>query len=314
MKPSIAGAAVFSGLAAVVAADALPMDSIPLQCVKVCGPIVELTDTCNTNVDSRRRALKRRKDDGTVKMRSNPNAQHHGRRSPCTRGQCGKKSDEKRQFSVIRQAPTSFPPEVLQPPEETAAVAQPSRIRPVIVETTAALPTSANPPPPPTDQTNANDDDVDDDADDADEDLGTAPSTRTSSSSTTLSASTTGVSSEEPTATEAHAHAEEGDGDEEDDWWMPDDLEQQCVCTNKSFDVARLTALCASCVDQSGDDTNSTLEPLCQNFTFSRKNVLIELLQISASSWQRADSPTRRTLASWIAWQTACASRRQSRF
>jgi hypothetical protein len=65
------------------------------------------------------------------------------------------------------------------------------------------------------------------------------------------------VSDVEPTVTESAAHAE-AEGDTEEDWWMPDDLEQQCVCSNKSFDVARLTALCASCVDQSGDDTNST--------------------------------------------------------
>lgn len=41
--------------------------------------------------------------------------------------------------------------------------------------------------------------------------------------------------------------------DEEEDL-----LERQCICTNDSFDVANRTALCASCVDQDRNSTNST--------------------------------------------------------
>lgn len=35
-------------------------------------------------------------------------------------------------------------------------------------------------------------------------------------------------------------------------------LERQCICTNDSFDVANRTALCAGCVDQAHNGTNST--------------------------------------------------------
>ncbi|PHH59820.1 hypothetical protein CDD81_2456 [Ophiocordyceps australis] len=35
------------------------------------------------------------------------------------------------------------------------------------------------------------------------------------------------------------------------------DAEEQCVCLNKSFDVPKVAALCASCIAQSGDDENN---------------------------------------------------------
>ncbi|KAL1872008.1 hypothetical protein VTK73DRAFT_1752 [Phialemonium thermophilum] len=46
-----------------------------------------------------------------------------------------------------------------------------------------------------------------------------------------------------------------------DDDQVPDDhtedlLEAQCICTNRSFDVARLAALCASCIDQNSSDAD----------------------------------------------------------
>jgi hypothetical protein len=248
MKPSATGVAVFSGLAAVVAADTLPVDSIPLQCIKVCGPVVELTSVCDTNVDLRRMALKRRKVEAGVR-----GPRLHYKRE-CTGGKC-RNDANKRQFSVIRQAPTSFPPELVDVPEETAA-ARPTRIFPVIETTTAAPSTSQKPPPPPTDDTN-----TDDDADDVEEDDGPAPSTSgpTKTVSSTIVSSTTGgtataVADESATSSAAVA---EDDGQDADDWWMPDGAEEQCVCMNTSFDVARLTALCASCVDQTGDVTNS---------------------------------------------------------
>jgi hypothetical protein len=39
-----------------------------------------------------------------------------------------------------------------------------------------------------------------------------------------------------------------GPGQSEDRW--EDLLEAQCVCTNDSFDVARISGLCASCIQQ----------------------------------------------------------------
>lgn len=249
MKPSSTGVAVFSGLAAVVAADTLPVDSIPLQCVKVCGPVVELTSICDTNVDLRRMALKRRKIEAGVR---GPRLQH-GKRQ-CNGGKC-RNDPNKRQFSVIRQAPTSFPPELLPLPEETVA-ARPTRIFPVIETTTAAPSTSQKPPPPPTDDTNTDDDDEDGDIEDdapAPSTSGPPPAVSSTIVSSTTLGTATAVADESATSTTVVA---EGDG-QDDDWWMPDGAEQQCVCMNTSFDVARLTALCASCVDQTGDVTNS---------------------------------------------------------
>lgn len=312
MKPTTTGVAVFSGLAAVVAADALPMDSIPLQCVKVCGPIVELTSICNTNIDARRRALKRRKVDGVAAGVRGPRLHYsRTRENECNGGRCAKEKKavdpEKRQFSVIRQAPTSFPPELIALPEETVA-ARPTRIF-LSIETTSAVPTSANPPPPPTDDTNTNDGNADDDVDPEDdaEDDAPAPSTTIA----TIDQTATAIADASATSTGAAVGADaESDAEE---WWMPDDAEEQCVCMNDSFDVGRLTALCASCVDQTGDPTNSTFPLILLLLPRYWRNTNVHFAQISTSSSQRADSRTRPTLANWTAPQRTYASRPRSR-
>jgi hypothetical protein len=36
---------------------------------------------------------------------------------------------------------------------------------------------------------------------------------------------------------------------------IDDIIESQCICTNKSFDVARIAGLCASCIQENGNGT-----------------------------------------------------------
>ncbi|KAK0390099.1 hypothetical protein NLU13_3672 [Sarocladium strictum] len=299
MKPTTAGVAVWSGLAAVVAADALPVDSIPLQCVRICGPIVELTSVCNTNVEARRRALKRRRvDDATAEIRGPRVSYGRTREHECNGSRCKEENKavnlEKKAFSVIIQAPTSFPPDLLDLTEETAT-ARPTRIFP-IVETTSAVPTANNPPPPPTDDTdaNGNGDDGDDDGDDGEPEISStaapAPSTSTSTSTrTTASRSKTSVADASATSTRTAAGAETDA--EQAEWWMPDDAEEQCVCLNNSFDVARLTALCASCVGQTGDSTNN-IDIIVSTCKFKPETYSPNLDSVASNVRVKATKPT----------------------
>lgn len=273
MKPTAAGVAVFSGLAAVVAADALPMDSIPIQCVKICGPVVELTSICNTSIGGNRQRLLRRRRQGDGAPPSIPNRHerlHHSRRkheaAPIRKENGGKDlaEQEKRDFSIIRQAPTSFPPELLIPPE-TAAAAAPTRINPVIVSTKLPVQRPPQPQPPPTQDTDGDEDISDEDGEDAESTLGRPqpsapplpPPPPSSSSSRDKPSSATATEQRSASNTEAAESWPDKAGNGGDDWWNSEGAEQQCVCQNKSFDVGLITALCASCVDQSGDPTDS---------------------------------------------------------
>ncbi|KAI1024771.1 hypothetical protein LB503_007464 [Fusarium chuoi] len=49
MRLSWARQAAITGLVAVAIADVLPPDDIPLMCVTICGPIVELTAKCDVH-------------------------------------------------------------------------------------------------------------------------------------------------------------------------------------------------------------------------------------------------------------------------
>lgn len=60
----------------------------------------------------------------------------------------------------------------------------------------------------------------------------------------------------------------DGDGDNDgaaadnqpaqDQWKMPQDSEQQCVCQNQSFDVPQVAALCSSCIAMANNEQNGT--------------------------------------------------------
>lgn len=213
MKTSHASLAVFSGLAAVVTADALPPEDIPVQCATICGPVVELTSACNVH---QMRLLKRRRVDDRMwvpKLGVEPKV--------------GAVRDddrvEKREFSVIVQAPTSFPPDVVSPTTlDSRPTSRPTKVHPVIVDSSSTNPPSPSSPPAAT----------------------TAPG-----DSTPVPLPSTTASLQDGTTA--------GDLAEQKGWAAPEGAEEQCVCLNDSFDVGSVTALCASCITQAGDVENS---------------------------------------------------------
>ncbi|RSM07994.1 hypothetical protein CEP52_004979 [Fusarium oligoseptatum] len=229
MRLSWAGQAVLSGLVAIVTADVLPPDDIPLMCVTICGPIVELTSKCDVHGQ---RLLKRttpwvpklaveplEEDDEVVQL------------LPRQDGGDDDKGLEKRSFSIIRAAPTSFPFELTA----TAPLeAEPSTSSVWSVETAA-------------DQVAT---------------LSTRTSTTTSFSSSSRSTTTTAVSVpttrsvlHETVATTSSAGW--SGGEQTGQLYSHKDPEQECVCNNDSFDVAKIAALCHDCIVVDGHKQNN---------------------------------------------------------
>ncbi|KAK2670987.1 hypothetical protein RAB80_013409 [Fusarium oxysporum f. sp. vasinfectum] len=157
-------------------ADVLPPDDIPLMCVTICGPIVELTAKCD--VHHHRLAKRQPNPEWVPKLAVEP-LEDDG--------------PHKRSFSIIRAAPTSFPPQ-FEPQESTCGGAD-------------------------------NDDETY--LDEFIGDSGTASMTSWGASLQTQSL-------------------------------VPeDDPERECVCNNKSFDVAKIAALCQDCIVVDGHKQNN---------------------------------------------------------
>ncbi|KAI8666180.1 hypothetical protein NCS57_00842100 [Fusarium keratoplasticum] len=221
MRLSWAGQAVLSGLVAIVTADVLPPDDIPLMCVTICGPIVELTSKC----DVHGQRLLKRTTPWVPKLAVEPLEEEVVQVEPRQDGE----GVEKRSFSIIRAAPTSFPFELTAtaPLEE----AQPSTSSMWSVETAA-------------DQVAT---------------LSTRTSTTTSFSSSSRSTTTVSL----PTRSVLHetvattSSAGWSGGEQTGQLYSHKDPEQECVCNNKSFDVAKIAALCHDCIVVDGHKQNN---------------------------------------------------------
>ncbi|KAI8717448.1 hypothetical protein NCS52_00820700 [Fusarium sp. LHS14.1] len=221
MRLSWAGQAVLSGLVAIVTADVLPPDDIPLMCVTICGPIVELTSKC----DVHGQRLLKRTTPWVPKLAVEPleEVEEPVLVEPRQDGE----GLEKRSFSIIRAAPTSFPFELTAtaPLEE----AQPSTSSMWSVETAA-------------DQVAT---------------LSTRTSTTTSSSrstTTTVSLPTRSVLHETVATTSSAGWS---GGEQTGQLYSHKDPEQECVCNNESFDVAKIAALCHDCIVVDGHKQNN---------------------------------------------------------
>ncbi|KAF4447746.1 hypothetical protein F53441_8765 [Fusarium austroafricanum] len=209
MRLSWARLAAITGLVAIAIADVLPPDDIPLMCVTICGPIVELTAKCDVH-NHRRLAKRQPSPEWVPKLAVEP-----------------PEGDElhKRSFSIIRAAPTSFPPqftpEKSTPTSTTRSAPQdPSAAEKSVTMRQKTMTTSS---------------------------LST-PSTVQPTKSTMMlgeSATMSRTSWEASMRTQSLAPVAE------------DDPERECVCKNTSFDVAKIAALCQDCIVVDGHKQNN---------------------------------------------------------
>lgn len=206
MRLSWARQAAIYGLLSVVAADVLPVDDIPLMCVTICGPIVELTSKCDIHGQ---RMSKRQVDSEWVpKLAVEPPAL------------------DKRSFSIIRAAPTSFPPE-LMPQESTTTSISTSTTE----ETTSAV-----------------------------DGTSTLLSTKKRTTMASMLMETTTATQTTVSASKERSQTTSGSwgGSALQTHAPPEgDPERECVCLNKSFDVAKVAALCQDCIVVDGHKQNN---------------------------------------------------------
>jgi hypothetical protein len=213
MKLSWARQAAVSGLVAVAVADMLPLDDIPLMCVTICGPIVELTAKCD--VHQHRLAKRYAEPEWVPKLAVEP-----------------PEADDlhKRSFSIIKAAPTSFPPPY-GPEEESTSLS--TSLSTTIPSTTIA------------EKTTVVEHHVTSLLDATTSSLIRSTTiiqptkSRSADESSTMSGTSWGVSMQTETAVPQN------------------DPEKECVCKNKSFDVAKIAALCQDCIVVDGHKQNS---------------------------------------------------------
>lgn len=250
MKTTQAGLAILTGLAAIVTADSLPPEDIPLQCATICGPIVELTSIC----DVHRKRLRKRKVDKPVPRDWAPKLAVEPLKAAGQQQQSQnkqkKQAGEKRSFSVIVAAPTSFPPELL------ASATTTSEAAPSSSSSTRTIRATSRSTQPPTEVSTTSSSSTNP--------RSTSSSTATSRQSVTTSAPRADASLPSTSFSTAASRTTSTDG--YDDVWSQkgqgnsmDSAEEQCVCLNDSFDVEKVAGLCASCIQMAGYTESSKL-------------------------------------------------------
>ncbi|KAK7424802.1 hypothetical protein QQZ08_008431 [Neonectria magnoliae] len=276
MKTAQASLALISGLMAAVAADALPPEDIPLQCITICGPIVELTTDCNVHY---RRLRKRNPDDlarreWVPKLAVEPPEADAPLQARDGSGEAVE-SFEKRSFSVIVAAPTSFPFALTA---TTVLDLRPTstltRINPVVEQSS---PTSTLP-------------------------KRTTTSNPASTTTTTISFTTSIVNSAVPKSI-----SDDSQSPTTSSWGWDKDLqepqgkmysqgsaEEDCVCLNESFDVAKVAALCASCIAVAGYPDNN-INVIMEGCNFSALTYTPSLDGVANNIRVEAERPTSTT-------------------
>ncbi|ODA82626.1 hypothetical protein RJ55_01134 [Drechmeria coniospora] len=223
MKSTPVSVAVLWGFAALAMTEALPPNSIPMRCATICGPMVELTALCSTPKLLKRGDQRRwRSREGWLR---------------------------KRDFVTLVPAPTSFPysltADLTRPTSKVAApprqqpVPSPSRATPGIAMGAWGSPERTTP----------------------------TTSAIASSRSSSSGGSSSSSSSNRPLAAATPATTGSllgGPAQATPTSSIPVvggasnglSAEERCVCMNRSFDVPRVAALCASCIKQTGDEMN----------------------------------------------------------
>ncbi|KAH7324927.1 hypothetical protein B0I35DRAFT_172279 [Stachybotrys elegans] len=241
MKAGAASLAVFSGLAAIVTADALAPADIPFQCATICGPVVELTSLCD--VHQPLSAKKRRTSDNVANAR----LESRNGGAAAAAGEGGLVDVAKRSFSVIRAAPTSFPPELLISGGDAQ---QPSTQQPT--STTPSSPVTPTPSTPVTVVRPSSSSSSPFSLSLAEPSSGQVQGGK-QQVTTTLTIGDAGETVKTAPAEATSVGLQRG----ADQQAANDNAEEQCVCLNQSFDVARVAALCASCIMGVGDLNNN---------------------------------------------------------
>lgn len=261
---------VFLAILSLAAADALPLDSIPAMCATICGPIIELSSMC-----SPKRSL------GSLGSDLNGKA-HHPKRAECLDGR--RIEPIEKHFTVIVAAPSSLPSGLLGllhslfPPKPSSSPLPPASW-PQSSSSSSPIPPSKNPAsmplpysyltmrpsvqPLPTASNNPVLTDT------------TAPRPAptpsiTSTARSVMSSASVKKGMKTPdlatiSTTTASQHTSmvptilgsDGDmGGETSGWGMTENPEEQCVCSNESFNVAEIAGLCASCISMIADAQN----------------------------------------------------------
>ncbi|KAM3502746.1 hypothetical protein MY11210_008973 [Beauveria gryllotalpidicola] len=285
MKPLDAGILLFSNgvLIAGVLGEALPPESIPIQCASICGPMVELTSICSGRSSQENSApfLNSRRKRANENQNTGADRKQEAKRQPKDGVELAK-----RNFTVIVPAPTSFPSSLLV---QTGTLAPPhqskiTQIRPTVIFPVQEPPPHPSPSPPPPSSSSAPPPPPAV-ATPAPTQQHPSTSTPTESDVQQNSPSTTGLvgGSVSPTTSrrpqssvDATNDGDEGndddgsdDGDDHnhtnssgakpdknEDGWVMEDGEEECVCENKSFNVARVAALCSSCIATASEQQN----------------------------------------------------------
>ncbi|KAK7403789.1 hypothetical protein QQX98_010431 [Neonectria punicea] len=276
MKTAQASLALISGLMAAVAADALPPEDIPLQCITICGPIVELTTDCNVHY---RRLKKRNLDDlarpeWVPKLAVEP---PEGEAPLQARGEAVE-SFEKRSFSVIVAAPTSFPFALTA---STVLNLRPTstltRINPVVEQSS-----SSSTLPKRTTTSNQ------------------ASTTTTTISFTTSifnSAASKSISDDSQSPTTSSWGWDNDLQEPQGKLYSQDSAEEDCVCLNESFDVAKVAALCASCIAVAGYPDNN-INVIMEGCNFTALTYTPSLDGVANNIRVEAEWPTSATTSS----------------
>lgn len=277
MKFSDAGILLFSNwvLIACVLGEALPPDSIPIQCATICGPMVELSSICSGRSGKVKVASFQNKRRSTMGDKRDAIPQHIDQSTRMPKHQVDL---AERDFTVIVPAPTSFPSTLLQ---QEGTIEPPKESRITHIRPTQILPTqeppppnppappkaSSTPPPPaaaptPTQQKPP-----------ANKSTESNRGSPTQSTSDAQRGGATSTTSSGPHSSMDAMNDSDDDGDQGDDntngsggttpdkdqgRWTMNDGEKSCVCDNKSFNVPNVAALCSSCIATAKQLENGT--------------------------------------------------------
>ncbi|KAK2765479.1 hypothetical protein FQN54_008333 [Arachnomyces sp. PD_36] len=89
-----------------------------------------------------------------------------------------------------------------------------------------------------------------------------------------------------------------GEGGEDEGGVEPDEpIENNCFCTNKSFDVESIAGLCASCIEQTGQENGDDMSKLMSACSFSSTSyapsatALVAQVTVSATKPSASGTP-----------------------
>ncbi|KAF4507820.1 hypothetical protein G6O67_004281 [Ophiocordyceps sinensis] len=243
MRSIHAGLAIlWLGLAAVAPAESLPPEDIPIQCARICGPVVELTSQCSPRRVIRRSGPDQESVAGESYVHVGAPQRRHRRRGEDVDGHL-----EKRVLVIVAvpNGPGPGPPVTISR-TKTGQTDQPAPTSSLPPSRTSILsPILTSEPTRASSQTST-------------QPTRATPQTSTPQSVRTLSTlDSPSLSALAPSKTRGTTPADDGVQLGTAVNSSPLGAEEECVCSNQSFNVSEVAALCSSCIMQSGDDMNN---------------------------------------------------------